>query len=85
VTLIPVDSSPVKTSMRNQLNGRITRILPQGPFVRVTIDCGFEMTALITRRSCTELGLAAGTRVIAGVKATAIHVLPDEDGRAAGE
>jgi len=78
VTLTPADSSQVKTSMRNQLNGRITRILPYGPYVRVTVDCGFLLTALITRRSCSELGLAVGTEVVAGIKATAIHVLADE-------
>jgi molybdopterin-binding protein len=78
VTLTPADSSQGKTSMRNQLTGRITIILPYGPFVRITIDCGFLLTALITRRSCSELGFAVGATVVAGVKATAIHVLPDE-------
>ena len=50
-------------------------MVPYGPFVRVSIDCGFVLTALITRRSCTELGFAIGSTVVAGVKATAIHVL----------
>ena len=75
VTLSLADSSQVKTSMRNQLHGRITRIVPYGPFVRVSVDCGFVLVALITRRSCTELGFAVGVPVVAGVKATAIHVL----------
>jgi tungstate transport system ATP-binding protein len=78
VTLIPADTVQGKTSMRNQITGRITRILPYGPFVRVSIDCGFELTALVTRRSCSELGLVVNTIVVAGVKATAIHVLADE-------
>ncbi|WP_321506313.1 ABC transporter ATP-binding protein [uncultured Methanoregula sp.] len=82
VTLAPSGVLPEKTSMRNQISGRITRIIPFGPFVRVSVDCGFILVALITRRSCTDLGLAAGTTVIAGVKATAIHVLPDDDARA---
>jgi tungstate transport system ATP-binding protein len=78
VTLTPSGVSPAKSSMRNQLIGRIKRILPSGPYVRITVDCGFLLTALITRRSCTELGFTVGADVIAGVKATAIHVLPDE-------
>jgi len=78
VTLTPADSSQEITSMRNRLNGRITRILPYGPYVRVTVDCGFLLTALITRRSCSELGLAIRTDVVAGIKATAIHVLAEE-------
>lgn len=81
ISLTPADSSQVKSSMRNRLNGRITRMLPHGPFVRVTVDCGFTLTALITRRSCSELGLVVGADVIAGVKATAIHVLPEDESR----
>lgn len=79
VTLTPAGESPAKSSMRNQLFGRIKRILPSGPFVRITVDCGFLLNALITRRSCTELGFTVGADVLAGVKATAIHVLPDDE------
>jgi molybdopterin-binding protein len=78
VTLAASDSVSEKSSMRNRIIGRITRIVPSGPFVRVSIDCGFVLTALITRRSCTDLGFAHGSMVIAGVKATAIHVLADD-------
>jgi tungstate transport system ATP-binding protein len=78
VALTPKDSSLPLTSTRNHLSGRITRMLPFGPFVRVSVDCGFVLTALITRRSCAELGLAVGSEVVAGIKATAIHVLPDD-------
>jgi tungstate transport system ATP-binding protein len=77
VTITPADTLPVKSSMRNQLAGRIAKMVPSGPFVRVSVDCGFILIALITRRSCTELQLTVGTSVIAGVKATAIHVLAD--------
>jgi tungstate transport system ATP-binding protein len=78
VTLTPISGIPVKSSVRNQIPGRIIKIIPYGPFVRVSVDCGFILTALITRRSCSELGLDVGSAVIAGIKATAIHVLPDE-------
>ena len=78
VTLSPATDLPVKSSVRNQVPGTITRMIPYGPFVRVTVDCGFSLTSLITRRSCTELGLIVGLPVIAGIKATAIHVMPDE-------
>jgi tungstate transport system ATP-binding protein len=82
VILTPADASQGKTSVRNQLNGRITKIIPYGPFVRITIDCGFLLTALITRRSCSELGFGVGTSVVAGVKASAIHVLPEDEKKA---
>jgi len=78
VTVSPAGSLSARTSVRNQLTGRITKMVPSGPFIRMNIDCGIPITALITRRSCTELGLGAGTMVVAGVKATAVHVLPNE-------
>jgi tungstate transport system ATP-binding protein len=81
VTLTPADGLPLKSSVRNRLPGRITKILPYGPFVRVSVDCGFILPALITRRSCSELGFAIGADVVAGVKATAIHVLPEDEVR----
>ncbi|HUT38149.1 MAG TPA: ABC transporter ATP-binding protein [Methanoregula sp.] len=77
VTLKLPDSGSCKTSARNQLSGTITRMVQFGPFIRVTVDCGSPLTALITRRSCGELGLTIGTVVTAAVKATAIHVIPD--------
>jgi tungstate transport system ATP-binding protein len=79
VTLTPAGRGSLKTSVRNQLNGRIVKMVPFGPFIRVTVDNGTPLTALITRRSCTELGFAVGTEVVAGVKATAIHVLVDNE------
>ena len=81
VSLTPADASLKRSSVRNQFTGRITKMVPSGPFVRVSVDCGVRLTALITRRSCTELGFVVGAPVVAGVKATAIHVLAD-DGRA---
>jgi tungstate transport system ATP-binding protein len=77
VTIAVKDGDLPKTSVRNQLIGTITKMVPFGPFVRTTIDFGSPLTALVTRRSADELQLAVGMAVIAGVKATAIHVLPD--------
>ena len=66
-----------KTSARNQLAGTITKLVSLGPFIRVTVDCGTPITALITTRSCGELGLSVGMTVVAGVKASSIHVHAD--------
>jgi tungstate transport system ATP-binding protein len=77
VTIAPKDGDLPKTSVRNQLQGTIIKMVPFGPFVRTTIDFGSILTALVTRRSADELSLAVGMTVIAGVKATAIHVIPD--------
>jgi molybdopterin-binding protein len=77
VSIALKDGDLPKTSIRNQLQGKITRMVPFGPFVRTTIDFGAGLTALVTRRSADELSLAVGMTVIAGIKATAIHVIPD--------
>jgi molybdate transport system ATP-binding protein len=63
-------------SARNQLAGRVTTIQPEGGVVHVTIDCGFLLSALITRPACDELRLAEDTPITALVKATAVHLIP---------
>jgi molybdopterin-binding protein len=77
VTLILENSALGRTSARNQLFGTISKMVQFGPFIRVTVDCGSPLTALITRRSCSEMQLEVGTPVAAGIKATAIHVISD--------
>ena len=77
VSIALKDGDLPKTSIRNQLTGTITKMVPFGPFVRTTIDFGSHLTALVTRRSADELSLAVGMTVIAGIKASAIHVIPD--------
>jgi len=72
---LPVPSGDIQKSTRNRLPGTITKLVLNGPFIRVTIDCGFSLVALVTRRSSEDLHLAVGTRVIAEIKATAIHVI----------
>jgi molybdopterin-binding protein len=42
----------------------------------VEIDCGFTLTARITRRSSDDLGLDEGVNVVATFKATAVHLIP---------
>jgi len=64
------------SSARNRIQGRIRRIIPQGPLVRVQVDCGFPLVALITRASTEDLGLVEGKTVSATFKASAIHLIP---------
>jgi molybdopterin-binding protein len=44
--------------------------------MRVRLDCGFPLLALITRQACAEMGLQPGETVTALVKAPAIHLIP---------
>jgi tungstate transport system ATP-binding protein len=64
----------LKTSARNDYTGRITRVVSIGPMVRIQVDAGFSLTAVITRRSYDDLGLAPGKETEFAFKASAIHV-----------
>lgn len=74
VTIWPKDGSP-SSSARNRLAGRVVRTAPQGPLVRVSVDCGFPLVALVTRASARELDLSEGKPVTAAFKASAVHVI----------
>lgn len=63
------------SSVRNQLQGTIVAVTQEGPLVRLVIDCGFRITALITRPAWLGLGMQVGDRGFALVKASAISAV----------
>jgi tungstate transport system ATP-binding protein len=63
------------SSARNTLDGKITRIFPMGALVRVELDCGFPLLAVVTKQSAQELNLAVDMGVYATFKATAVHII----------
>ncbi len=67
---------PFASSARNCLPGTVSGVVPFGSTVRVTLNVGFPLTALLTRESCRELHLESGSRVYATFKASAVHVIP---------
>jgi molybdate transport system ATP-binding protein len=44
--------------------------------VRVSLDCGFPLTALVTSQACAEMGLHEGDELTALIKAPAVHLIP---------
>ncbi len=70
-----VNPPRMQSSARNRMHGTITKITPQGALVRVAVDCGFPLVALVTRSSAQEMGLAPGKPVIATFKASAVHLI----------
>ncbi len=64
------------TSARNELVGTVRAAAEEGPLVRVTLDCGFRLVALVTRASAARLALRPGARVAALVKAPAVRIVP---------
>jgi molybdate transport system ATP-binding protein len=75
VILQKADLSP-QTSARNCLAGRIHSLDRQGPMMRVMLDCGFPLKALVTKQACQEMRLREGDEVQALLKATSIHLVP---------
>ncbi|MEE9133816.1 MAG: ABC transporter ATP-binding protein [Gemmatimonadota bacterium] len=65
------------TSARNRIAARLTRLHPQGGLVRLRLESdGLSLEALITRHALEDLDLKVGARVVAQIKATALHVFP---------
>jgi tungstate transport system ATP-binding protein len=73
---LSISDQAAGSSARNHLSGRILRMAPSGPLVRVVVDCGTPMVALITRGSANEMKLVEGQPVTASFKATAAHIIP---------
>jgi tungstate transport system ATP-binding protein len=76
VTISLPSAKPTATSARNQLRGSIVRAFPFGSQLKVTLNCGFSLAAVITRRSWEELGLEVDKEVIAAFKASSVHLIP---------
>ncbi|MBH0199706.1 MAG: ABC transporter ATP-binding protein [Nitrospira sp.] len=74
VTLELIRSS--ENSARNHLRGTVRAITLLGALVQVIVDCGFPLTALITRSALKELGFAVGSQVRAAFKAGSVHLIP---------
>jgi tungstate transport system ATP-binding protein len=62
-------------SARNTFPGKIVRISPMGLFYKISLDCGFFLTAYVTIPSAENLALEEGKSVFASFKATAVHLI----------
>jgi molybdate/tungstate transport system ATP-binding protein len=63
------------SSARNVLEGVVAEVVIHGALARVTVDLGdLPLVATVTAGSVTELGLLPGSRVVATIKATAVHL-----------
>jgi molybdopterin-binding protein len=72
---VSLSAEPSTSSMQNQFRGTITEIVPAGALTKVTVDAsGTPIISAITARSVRELSLGIGKEVVAGFKATAVHI-----------
>jgi molybdate transport system ATP-binding protein len=65
----------VSSSARNRLPGIVKSLTREGPIWRIELDCGFTLTALLTRQACEELALQENDHVLAMIKATNVHLI----------
>jgi tungstate transport system ATP-binding protein len=75
ITLSNVEQEIKPSTARNRLTCRITHIINQGPLVRIQLESGFSLTALVTRPSAKDMNLVVGKEVLAVFKASAIHLI----------
>ncbi len=74
--VILMRADTVLSSPRNRLAATVRTLSREGPLVRVNLDCGFPLTALLTQPACEELGLQEGAQLVALVKAPQVHLIP---------
>ncbi|HET6414500.1 MAG TPA: ABC transporter ATP-binding protein [Anaeromyxobacter sp.] len=75
VVLEPDDGGHL-TSAQNRLPGSVASRRDEGPLVRVFVECGVRLVALVTRQSAERLSLLPGRRVVASFKAQAVRIVP---------
>jgi tungstate transport system ATP-binding protein len=67
------DSS--RSENRNIFAGQITHVYSMGPFVKLSLDCGFPLISLVTRDAFAVLGLAEGKKIYASFNPASVHLL----------
>jgi tungstate transport system ATP-binding protein len=77
ITLYEKDN--IRSSAQNKFTGRVIEVVPIGPTVRLKVDAGVKLSAVITQRSFEELGLDVGNETELTFKASAIHVVQRKD------
>ena len=72
---VSLSVEPSMSSMQNQFRGTIVEIVPAGALSKVTVEAsGTPIVAAVTARSVRELSLDVGREIVAGFKATAVHL-----------
>jgi molybdate transport system ATP-binding protein len=74
--VVVLKGGDVPGSARNHLPAVVRSVTREGALMRVELDCGFALAALLTKQACEELALQPGARVVALVKAPHIHLIP---------
>jgi ABC-type Fe3+/spermidine/putrescine transport system ATPase subunit len=60
------------------LEATVLAVTDRGPTLRVDLDCGFALRALVTRRAARELALCPGARVTVAFAPESVHLIPGD-------
>lgn len=74
VRLFRTASAP--SNEKNLLVGQVAGAVREGRMVRVSLDCGFLLTALLPLQTWTELGVSLGEQVLVRLDRAAVHLIP---------
>lgn len=72
---IILSTTPIKSSARNTLKGKVTGIVDLAERVQLKVHAGREFTVIITKKSFRELGLSLDSEVHLNFKATSVRVI----------
>jgi molybdate transport system ATP-binding protein len=53
----------------------VVDLTAEGPIMRIDLDAGFPLTAVLTKQACEELALQPGEKLTALIKAPQIHLI----------
>ena len=72
---ILVSPGPITSSARNSFPGTVLTLADLGAVIALSVDCsGVLFTVFLTRVSCEQMGLAAGSSVTLTFKATSVRL-----------
>jgi tungstate transport system ATP-binding protein len=79
VAVVPMDElilsrTPLDSSARNRLRGTVTAVERVGGLLRVSVDCGVVLKALVTPTAAVEIGVAVGAGLVVTFKASAVRL-----------
>jgi ABC-type sulfate/molybdate transport systems ATPase subunit len=74
ITLISSQNGS-ELSADNHFSGKITRMIPQGPLIKIVLDCGFPLVSLTTRSTAYQMKLEVGMEATASFMASASHLI----------
>ena len=58
--------------------GIVRDVSAAGILMKIVVDVGFELVALVTRQAVEDLSLSRGMDVYAVFKASAVHLIPKD-------